>query len=270
MLEKWRAEWNRVDKPEKERIYLKGKPQLVAVFFLASYAIALVTVFLLDKWEQILAKDPITSRYEFEAWAPSYFLYFFMMTIPIIVAMTINSKSKTPAYGFGSIIGSFCAALTYIIVNPWFGIYMAFAVSLALLGNAMSQGDFSIQKKHLIYYFFLGAYACFGNTVFQMIAWDVWVWLQMIHLHLFSVIISSVKMRQWAYMFMLGWAVYAIYSLIVPNLLILRYFDVFYLANLNWAGWYNLLVPPILSLTIFYYFFVIQRRVKSGHIGMDK
>ncbi|RLI60520.1 MAG: hypothetical protein DRO88_14245 [Promethearchaeia archaeon] len=264
--------WTTVEKPKVERVYLKGKPIRMVGHFLLCFALGLLTVWLMASWDGTLHHWP-DGRYAFESWAFSYFVRFFLMVIPIGVSMTINSKSKTPAYGFSAIGGFFAAALTFIAIEPYHGLYMAFVVSLAILGNIPSQGDFSLKWYHLLYYFLLGIYACYFNTVYQMLEWDVWVWLQMIHVHLFVVIIAAVKIRQWSYMYMFGWAFAAIITYFLPtDLFIFRLpgLEVFPIANLKLAAGYNLLVPPMLTVVIMYYFFNIQRKVEARYIGMDK
>lgn len=272
MFRKLKLWWTTVDKPEVERVYHKGQWSNTILYFLICYILGWGVAWLMEQWDSIQVYAP-DGRYEFQSWAVSYFIRFFLMVIPVGVSMTINSKSKTPAYGFAAIGGFFCAALSYIFITPYYGIYMAYVTSLAILGNIPSQGDFTIKIPHLIYYFILGFYACYVNTVYQMMAWDVWVWLQMIHVHLFSVIIAAVKIRQWSYMFMFGWAACAIWTLFAPlDLYIFRLdaLSVFPVADLRFTGWYNLIVPPILTLVILYYFFNIQRKVEGKYIGMDK
>jgi hypothetical protein len=274
MLEKLWEKWTTVDKPEVERIYHKGKISYTAGFFMLTYGLGWALAWAMDQWKAVLHTNPGNyGRYAFESWASSYFIHFFLMAVPILISMTINSKSKTPAYGFAAIGGFFAAALSYIAITPYIGIYMAFVVSLAILGNIPSQGDFSLKGKHLVYYFFLGIYACLINTIYQLYVWDVWVWLQMIHVHLFIVILAAVKIRQWSYMYMLGWAFCAVLTFFIPLdqvLFPLLHLEPFPLADYQLAAAYNLIVPPILTFVILYYFFNIQRKVEGRYIGMDK
>ncbi|MHA1521676.1 MAG: hypothetical protein ACTSRK_15970 [Promethearchaeota archaeon] len=274
MFEKLKTWWTTVDKPEKERVYHKGKISYIALFFLLCYGLGWIVAWAMESWKSILITESRNyDRYAFESWASSYFVHFFLMTIPIFISMTINSKSKTPAYGFAAIGGFFGAALSYIPINSYIGLYMSFVVSLAILGNLPSQGDFTLKWGHLLYYFLLGIYASYFNTVYQLMEWDVWVWLQMIHIHLFTVIIAAMKIRQWSYMYMLGWAVAALATFFFPaDIFIFRLegLDLFPLANLQLAAIYNIVVPPMLTFVILFYFFNIQRKVKGKYIGMDK
>ncbi|MHA1673899.1 MAG: hypothetical protein ACTSYI_09740 [Promethearchaeota archaeon] len=274
MFEKLKTWWTTVDKPEKERVYNKGKISYTALFFLLCYGLGWILAWAIELWKSVLITESRNhDRYAFESWASSYFIHFFLMTIPIFISMTINSKSKTPAYGFAAIGGFFAAALSYIPINSYIGLYMAFVVSLAILGNLPSQGDFTLKWGHLLYYFLLGIYACYFNTVFQLMEWDVWVWLQMIHVHLFTVIIAAMKIRQWSYMYMFGWAFAALVTFFLPaDLFIFRLegLELFIWADLKLAAIYNIVVPPMLTFVILFYFFNIQRKAKGRYIGMDK
>ncbi|WP_457557801.1 hypothetical protein [Candidatus Harpocratesius sp.] len=272
MFEKLITWWTTVEKPKAERVYLKGKPIRMLSYFILTFGLGLLTVWLISLWDSVLTHLP-DGRYAFESWAFSYFVRFFLMVIPIIVSMIINSKTKTPAYGFSAIGGFFIAALTFIPIKPYYGLYMAYVVSLAILGNIPSQGNFTLKWYHLLYYFLLGIYACYINSIYQMLEWDVWVWLQMIHVHLFVVIIAAVKIRQWSYMYMFGWAFCSIVTFFLPtDMFIFRILDVdvFPIANLQLTAGYNLIVPPMLTMVIMYYFFNIQRKVQARYIGMDK
>jgi hypothetical protein len=274
MVEKNIPWWRRfleVEQPKKERVFLQGAPIKTILSFIISLIIGFGLLFVINYWNPQL---PLIDdrRYAFPAWSASYFIYFFLMIIPIIVANLFYHGTKTPIYGFASISGFIVIAVGYSFFAPKFGVYMALTCSFAFLGNIPSQGDYKLKWRHIIFYFLLGIVVSYVNAIYQMIYWDVWVWLQIIHLHLFMTIIAAVKIRQWAYTFMFGWAIFAIYCLITPELFILRLISPapFHEANLLWVGIYNLLVPPLLTLVILTYFFRIQRRVKARYIGMDK
>ncbi len=264
MFQKQREKWNEVDKPKKEKIFEPMVKWQVIVFFLLSFGLGWLLLYGLIKWESVMPREP-NGKYSFIAWSQSYFLYMFMMVVPLMIANKIyNLKKKhNPANGFASIVGFMLSGLTYMFIDVWFGGYMAFAVSLAVLGNLMSQGDFTLKIGHQIFYFVVGIYAVAINTVFMYLSLDVWVFLQFIHLHLFTTLIAAMKIRQWSYMYMIGWAFGAIVIIILGAVGI---FD----ATIMLLGVYSLVVPPLLALTILTYFFKIQRKVISSHIGMDK
>ncbi|MHA1720304.1 MAG: hypothetical protein ACTSWX_04830 [Promethearchaeota archaeon] len=263
MFEKLREKWNQVDKPEKEKKFEPMVIWQVIVFFLTSYGLGWLLLYGLVKWESVLPRQG--GRYTMIAWSQSYFIYMFMMVVPLMIANKIYNlgKKHNPANGFASIIGFLLSGLTYMFIDVWFGGYMAFAVSLAFFGNLMSQGDYTLKPGHLIYYFLLGIYAVAINTIYMYDSLEVWVFLQFIHLHLFTTLIASVKIRQWSYMYMIGWAFGAIVIIVVGAVAIAD-------KTIMLLGIYSLAVPPLLALTILTYFFKIQRKVKANHIGMDK
>ncbi|QEE16598.1 hypothetical protein DSAG12_02428 [Promethearchaeum syntrophicum] len=264
MLEKLREKWNEVDKPKKEKIFEPRNNLQVIIFFLVSFGLGWLLLFGLVKWESVLPRD-YEGFYTFIAWSQSYFIYMFLMVVPLLIANQIyNLKKKhNPANGFASITGFMLSGLTYMFVDPWFGGYMAFAVSLAVLGNFMSQGDFTLKKGHLFFYFIVGIYAVAINTIYMNWSLDVWVFLQFIHLHLFTTLIAAMKIRQWSYMYMIGWAFGAIVIIFLGAVGVLS-------ETILLLGLYSLVVPPLLALTILTYFFKIQRKVKAKYIGMDK
>ena len=264
MLEKLREKWNEVDKPKKEKIFEPRNNLQVLVFFLVSFSLGWLLLFGLLKWESVLPRDN-DGFYTFIAWSQSYFIYMFMMVVPLLIANKIyNLKKKhNPANGFASIFGFMLSGLTYMFIDVWFGGYMAYAVSLALLGNFMSQGDYTLKSGHLIFYFIVGIYAVAINTIYMYLSLDVWVFLQFIHLHLFTTLIAAMKIRQWSYMYMIGWAFGAIVIIILGAVGILN-------ETIMLLGIYSLVVPPLLALTILTYFFNIQRKAKGKHLGMDK
>ncbi len=266
MLEKLRENWNEVDKPEKEKIFEPMVILHVFFFFLLSFGLGWLLLFGLAKWESILPRFS-DGKYAFIAWFQIYFIYMFMMVVPLMIANKIYNLKKlhNPANGFASIVGFMLSGLTYMLIDVWFGGYMAYAVSLAVLGNLMSQGNFTLKSKHLIFYFLVGIYAVGINTIYMYLSLDVWVFLQFIHLHLFTTLIAAMKIRQWSYMYMIGWAFGAIVIIIVGAIGVSEVFKVIMLL-----GIYSLVVPPLLALTILTYFFKIQRNVKGKYIGMDK
>jgi hypothetical protein len=263
MLEKLREKWNEVDKPEKEKIFEPMVILQVIIVFLVSFGLGWLLLFGLVKWESVLPR--FDGKYTMIAWSQSYFIYMFMMVVPLLIANKIYNyqKKHNPANGFASIIGFMLSGLTYMFVDVEFGGYMAYAVSLAVLGNIMSQGDYKLKLGHLIFYFALGIYAVAINTIYMFLSLDVWVFLQFIHLHLFTTLIAAMKIRQWSYMYMIGWAFAAIMIIILGAVGVLS-------DTIMLLGIYSLVVPPLLALTILTYFFKIQRKVKSKHIGMDK
>ena len=266
MMQKLRDKWNEVDKPEKEKIFEPRNNLHVLIFFLVSFGLGWLLLYGLIEWESVMPREP-DGKYSFISWSQSYFLYMFMMVIPLLIANQIyNLKKKhNPANGFASIFGFMLSGLTYMFIDVWFGGYMAYAVSLALLGNIMSQGDYKLKSGHLIFYFVVGVYAVSINIVFMYQSLEVCVFLQFIHLHLFTTLIAAMKIRQWSYMYMIGWAFGAIVFIIVGAVI---GSDLFYVIML--MGVYSLVVPPLLALTILTYFFNIQRKAKGKHLGMDK
>ena len=216
MLEKLREKWNEVDKPEKEKIFEPMVIMQVIVVFLVSFGLGWLLLFGLVKWESILPRL-YNGKYTMIAWSQSYFIYMFMMVVPLLIANKVyNYKKKhNPANGFASIVGFMLSGLTYMFIDVWFGGYMAYAVSLAVLGNFMSQGDYKLKLGHLIFYFIVGIYAVAINTIYMNLSLDVWVFLQFIHLHLFTTLIAAMKIRQWSYMYMIGWAFGAIVIIIL-------------------------------------------------------
>ncbi len=263
MLEKLREKWNEVDKPEKEKIFEPLVIGQVLVFFLLSFGLGWLLLFGLVKWESVL--PTYRGKYTMIAWSQSYFIYMFMMVVPLLIANKIynHKKKHNPANGFASIVGFMVSGLTYMFVDVWFGGYMAYAVSLAVLGNFMSQGDYKLKLGHLIFYFVVGIYAVAINTIYMNLSLDVWVFLQFIHLHLFTTLIAAMKIRQWSYMYMIGWAIGAIVIIILGAVGILS-------ETILLLGIYSLVVPPLLALTILTYFFKIQRKAKGKNLGMDK
>jgi len=264
MLEKLREKWNEVDKPKKEKIFEPLVIGRVIVFFLLSFGLGWILLLGLAKWESVLPRFS-DGKYAFIAWFQIYFIYMFMMVVPLLIANKIyNYKKKhNPANGFASIVGFMISGLTYMFIDVWFGGYMAYAVSLAVLGNFMSQGDYKLKSGHLIFYFVVGIYAVAINTIYMYLSLDVWVFLQFIHLHLFTTLIAAMKIRQWSYMYMIGWALGAIVIIILGAVGVLS-------ETIMLLGIYSLVVPPLLALTILTYFFKIQRNVTAKHIGMDK
>ncbi|MHA1584526.1 MAG: hypothetical protein ACTSVU_01970 [Promethearchaeota archaeon] len=265
LIEKWKTKWNLVDKPEHERVFLKAKWTSTAIIALISFVLGYAMLFGLDAWEKILPR--ITEnphRYAMPGWAASYFIYLFMMGIPLITANIFYQKTHKPAFGFASLGGYIAAAGIFMFTNLWFGAYTIWVSGFALLGNAINQRDYSLRAWHLIYYAILGIIGCYINTVIQMVYWDVWVWLQFIHMNLFMFLIGACKIRQWGYSYLFGWALTAIYFLINPHLLIFKAIPSiapFPEANLTWAAVYNLFVPPLLVWVVMTYFFHIQRKV---------
>lgn len=266
LIEKWKDIWaiKEEDLPQEERVFKKGKLLIIIGAFISSAGIGLGMLYLFTLWETMLPLyagglyDPI-------AWGPSYFLYFFCMVIPIIVANIFYQKTNTPSYGFSSFAGFIGAAIGYYFIAPRFALYTIYAVSLAVLGNIPSQKDYKLKWYHMIFYFVLGIFACYFNMIYQVESFDVWVWLQFIHLHLFVVLIASVKIRQWSYMYMIGWALMGFIFMIFPN------FPIFGLVvpqnkvSSQLIGGYNVFIPPLLVITVLTYFFKIQRKTNIGY-----
>ena len=117
----------------------------------------------------------------------------------------------------------------------------------------------------MTYYFLLGLIACYISVLYQVEGWDVWVWLQFIHLHLFVVLIASVKIRQWSYMYMLGWALMGVIFFVFPAFPQFGLVDMYVMADVALTGGYNVFVPPLLVLTVLTYFFKIQRKTNIGY-----
>jgi hypothetical protein len=280
MLQKIKDAWTIVDKPDPEHmpIFHKGKPIFIIINAVIGFFGGWVLLFAITAWEGSLATWS-DGRYAFPAWAPSYFVYFLLMVIPVIVTNIIYQKSRTPHYAFSSMSGIIAAGISFMFLGKnlipqedalWFGFYLVYVCGFSLLGNALSQRDYSLRAWHLIYFFLLGFLGNYINTIIQLVSWDVWGWLQFIHIHLFLVIIGAVKLRQWGYVYMVGWAVSALFMLILPSSWSLWIFEIpafpfttFYLADLPTASFYNFFVPPLLSWVILTYFFNIQRKVKK-------
>lgn len=283
MFRKFIENWKTVEKPKEERIFKKPKLEWLGVVLLGGFALVYLMLHLLVLWESVLPRNSgETVRYEMPGWAASYFIYFFMMLIPLLTANLIYSRTKTPAYPFGILIGGTVAGLLFMLKNPWFGGYTVYVLLLCILVNAISQEKYELKWWHQVYYLILGIIACYINAIIQMYFWDVWVFLQFIHLYLFISIIAAVKIRQWGYMYMLGWALCSIFFIFRQSLLALiqvwisNWFNIFAIfppfeqANIMVVAIYNLVVPPILVGSVLTYFFKIQRKVRSKTYNPDE
>ncbi len=260
LIEKWKT----VEKPKEERTFNKPKILWIAILFIVSFGLGWGILVSFQLWESMLPRisaEPV--RYDLPGWAASYFIYFFMMIIPLLAANIVYSKTKTPAYPFTILGGCIVAAAIYMTIDIWFGGYMVYVLALSFLANAISQERYVLKWWHQLFYFVLGIIGSYWNSVIQMHFWDVWTFLQFIHVYLFIVIIAAVKIRQWGYMYMLGWALCSIVFLFHQDLLIFAYFPAYVKANMLVVAIYNLLVPPMLVWTVLTYFFKIQRRVRS-------
>jgi hypothetical protein len=276
MFKKFLEKWRTVEKPKEERVFNPPNWIIFAVMVIVSYGLGWALLYGLKVFESVLPRwnnDPV--EYAFEGWAGSYFLYFFMMVIPLIIANIVYSKTKTAAYPFGILGGFLLSAASYMFIDAWFGGYMVYVLALSILANAMSQKEYKIKGWQLLYYFIFGIVAAIINNAIMMYYWDVWTFLAFIHVHLFVVIIAAVKIRQWGYMYMLGWALYSLFVLLVSlnamfisDLFIFNYFTPNSRANMIVSGGYNLLVPALLVWVILTYFFKIQRKIVSKNIGL--
>ncbi|UYP48660.1 hypothetical protein NEF87_004945 [Candidatus Lokiarchaeum ossiferum] len=266
LIEKWKDIWaiKEEDLPREERIFKKGNILIIIIAFIISAGIGMGMLYLINRLEPMLSTFP-DGMYQMNAWAASYFLYFFCMVIPIIVANIFYQKTKTPSYGFSSFAGFIVAAIMYYFIAPRFALYTIYSVSLAVLGNIPSQKDYKLKWYHMTFYFVLGIIACYFNMIYQVESYDVWVWLQFIHLHLFVVLIASVKIRQWSYMYMFGWAFMGLLFIIFPNFPIFGLVEPHNVISNQLIGVYNVFVPPLLVITILTYFFKIQRKTNIGY-----
>ncbi len=266
LIQKWKDIWaiKEEDLPREERVFHKGKIQIILLAFIASIGLGMGMLYLLTLWEGTLPRIP-NGLYHPVAWGPSYFIYFFTMVIPIIIANIFYQKTMCPSYGFSSFAGFIGAALGYYFIAPRLAIYTIYSVSLAVLGNIPSQKDYKLKWYHMTYYFVLGIIGCYINVLYQVEGWDVWVWLQFIHLHLFIVIIASVKIRQWSYLYMLGWALMGLIFMIFPAFPMFGLVEMYSKADVSLTGGYNVFIPPLLVIVVLTYFFKIQRKTNIGY-----
>ena len=78
-------------------------------------------------------------------------------------------------------------------------------------------------------------------------SFTIWSYLIILQFHVFVTILVGAKMEPWAYMYMLGWALYAIYLTIAVNMLM---------------GLYLLIAPLILTGGSLAYFYNIYLPIK--------
>lgn len=281
IIDKVVTHWNTVERPKKESIFLKGKLQWTIIIGLCGIIFGFGLVYFSNLVIGLLPLHPslggsrylmhpsLMVYYDLWTWAPSYFIYFFLMVLPIIFANVFYRRTRTPIYGFsafgGIIIGGFIAGM---ILEPWFAFYLVWVVGCSMIGNIPSQRDYKLHAYHLWFFFALGFLCGYLTCWTQIISHDVWVFLQFVHVYVFMVLIAGMKIRTWSYMFMLGWALSALLAMIFPQYLhlpsIISGIPIVETVNIELVvGIFNLIAPPLVVLVVWTYFFKIQRRTNA-------
>src|SRR6056297_2659362 len=192
--------WRLVERPEEEQEYNSGSWTGTLGYFVVNFGIAWLYMFL-SEW--VIGNLPVYSYgYDMKGNAIAYFIYFFMMVIPWIIGGTVHSKLKTPKYSFACLGGWFIAGFTFLPMDQFIGFYQAYASGLIIFANIPSQKDWILYYRDMVYYFILGIVDCYINTEIMVASGDIWVYIQFVHIYLFTVIAVSLKIDKWAYFFM--------------------------------------------------------------------
>lgn len=245
--------WREVEIPEKKSVFQKGDIVGNAKYFGISLGIGFVFLVI---WDMIIPYLPRLTHHEgfdLNGNAGMYILSMVAFLLPWAVSGIIFHKHSCPAYGFWSMAGFFIAGVAYTPFNWFIALFFMYISALLFLANAPSQGDYTLQNKHLIYNFVLGMVACWINLEIMAYSRDIWTYMMFIQLHLFVTITIGLKIKQWGYFYAYGWAVFAFIAMFTFNR------DMYFLFAI-----YSFFTPFLIAMAAMQYFHKIYTPMKQN------